>query len=381
MKILDAEKLSKNIEIRVTNDLKENNISGCSVLVKQNGNTLFKKHFGTLSAENAAPISDDTIFRLASMTKPITAVAAMIAVEKGVLDLDDEIEKYLPAFKDMFIIKLENGVAVKDRDVTIKPTVRHLLSHSSGIHSGIALEYYDPRTPAEAKKTLAGSVDYYAECGLETEPSQTFNYSPFAGFDIIARIIEIVSDMPYDEFLKKNIFEPCKMFDTGFIPSDDQWKRLIPMHSKENGKSVVKEMEEGCIFGDYPVQHFLGGAGLFSTVNDYSNFAEMLLNDGVFDGKQILSSDSISEMHTPQISEEIMPGSQQWGLSVRIVTKPEYINLPVGSYGWSGAYGTHFWVDPENKITAIYMKNSQYDGGSGAVTAANFETDVTNSFE
>lgn len=381
MKKLDAEKLSKNIETRINNDLQENNIAGCSVIVNQSGKTLFKKHFGMLSADNQNPICDNTIFRLASMTKPVTAVATMIAVEKGLIALDDEIEKYLPAFKNMFIMKLENGVAVKDRDVTIKPTIRHLLSHSSGIHSGIALEYYDPRTPAEAKKTLAGSVDYYAECGLECEPSQTFNYSPVAGFDVAARIVEIVSGMPYDEFVKKNIFEPCKMYDTGFIPSDDQWQRLIPMHSKENGKCVVKETPKGCIFESYPVQHFLGGAGLFSTLNDYSNFAEMLLNNGTFDGKQILSAESVKEMHTVQVSEEIMPGSQQWGLSVRIITKPEYINLPTGSYGWSGAYGTHFWVDPENKITAVYMKNSFYDGGAGAVTAANFEADVTNSFD
>ena len=105
----------------------------------------------------------------------------------------------------------------------------------------------------------------------------------------------------------------------------------------------------------------------------------MLLNDGIFEGKRIVSTESVTAIHTTQISEEIMPGDQQWGLSVRIVTKPEYKNLPVGAYGWSGAYGTHFWIDPANKITAIYMKNSSHDGGSGAVTAANFECDVTNS--
>ena len=381
MKIIDIEKLSENIEKRVATDIAKNNIAGCSILVNQGGKCLYKKHFGTLSAEDSSHISDNTIFRLASMTKPITAVATMIAVDKGLLDLDDKIEKYLPKFKDMFIIKLENGVAVKDRDAAIKPTIRHLLSHSSGIHSGIALEYYDPKIPAEARKTLAGAVDFYAECGLEAEPSQTFNYSPVAGFDIVARIIEIVSGMPYDEFLKKNIFEPCKMYDTGFVPSEEQWQRLVPMHNKIDGKSIVVNTPEGCIFENYPVQHFLGGAGLFSTLNDYSNFAEMLLNEGIFEGKRILSAESVNAMHTVQVSEEIMPGSQQWGLSVRIITKPEYINLPVGSYGWSGAYGTHFWIDPANKITAIYMKNSGYDGGAGAVTAANFEWDVTNSFE
>lgn len=115
--------------------------------------------------------------------------------KKGLLNLDDEIEKYLPKYKDLFIIKVANSVAVKDRNVIIKPTIRHLLRHSSEIHSGIALEYYDPKMPVEAKKTLADAVDYYAECGLECGPTQTFNNSLVSGFDIVARIVEIVSGM------------------------------------------------------------------------------------------------------------------------------------------------------------------------------------------
>ena len=118
-----------------------------------------------------------------------------------------------------------------------------------------------------------------------------------------------------------------------------------------------------------------------STLDDYSAFAEMLLNKGNAGEKQIISPELIEMMATPQLPKSIMPDPQVWGLGVRVITHESYKILPVGAFGWSGAYGTHFWVDPVNKITAVYLKNSAYDGGSGALTAAHFEEDVTNSFE
>ena len=128
---------------------------------------------------------------------------------------------------------------------------------------------------------------------------------------------------------------------------------------------------------DLPLIYFCGGASLVSSVSDYSNFAEMLLAGGKnANGERIISHDMINMMQAPSVSNEVMPGPQKWGLGVRVITSDDYTHLPVGSFGWSGAYGAHMWVDTTNKITAVYMKNSLYDGGSGALTAVNFEDDI-----
>ena len=125
----------------------------------------------------------------------------------------------------------------------------------------------------------------------------------------------------------------------------------------------------------------MGGAGLVSTLEDYSHFTDMLMNGGVYGGKRLLSEASIGNMATPRISEYKRNRTRYWGLSVRVITTEEYRVLPVGAFGWSGAYGTHFWIDPVNRIEAIYLKNSRFDGGSGAVTSANFEKDVFDSLK
>jgi len=156
---------------------------------------------------------------------------------------------------------------------------------------------------------------------------------------------------------------------------------MIAMHNKKDGKSVVGETLAGCVFGDFPSTNPLGGAGLISTLSDYTNFVDMLCNRGAYNGKRIISEESFAVMTTPHVSPEIQTGHQRWGITMRVITKDEYERLPVGAFGWSGAYGTHFWIDPVNKISAIYMKNSRFDGGSGAKTSANFERDVFSSLE
>ncbi len=136
---------------------------------------------------------------------------------------------------------------------------------------------------------------------------------------------------------------------------------------------MVANTVEGCVFGDIPTSQCCAGAGLVSSLHDYSLFAEMLLNEG----DRVVSKAMIEKMRTGQVSKKIMPTPNNWGYSVRVITGEEYGKLPVGCFGWSGAFGSHFWVDPTNKITAIYMKNSAYDGGAGSITGMNFETAVT----
>ena len=380
MKKIKIDALSENISDRMESDIKNNIISGASVSVISPDDTLFKAHFGTLSAEDKTPPNNSTLFRMASMTKPVTAVAVMTLYDKGLLEIDDPVEKYLPQFKNMYIAEMIDGKAEKVRKAQTTLTIKHLLTHTSGLVSGSSGEFYANKLTDETNKTLKDTVDYYSGTGLGFEPYTENQYNATAAFDVLARIAEMISDMNYADFLKKYVTDPCEMYDTAFVPNNGQWERIIPMHKKENGKSGISEMKKGCVFGNVPVTHYLGGAGLISSLGDYTSFARMLLNKGVINGNRIISEKAVKLISTAQVPESIMPGNERWGLGVRVITSENYRFLPVGAFGWSGAYGTHFWIDPVNSIAAVYMKNSMFDGGSGAVTAANFEKDVFNSF-
>ena len=155
---------------------------------------------------------------------------------------------------------------------------------------------------------------------------------------------------------------------------------MIAMHNRVDGVNCIEKMIENCVFSVVPCTHYLGGAGLVSTLADYSKFAQMLLNKGKTPTKQIIREDTFRLLHTPFVSEDIMPGSERWGLGVRVIVSEDYGTLPVGAFGWSGAYGTHFWIDPINDIAAVYMKNSLFDGGAANESARNFEKAVNDAF-
>jgi CubicO group peptidase (beta-lactamase class C family) len=201
-------------------------------------------------------------------------------------------------------------------------------------------------------------------------------YSAFGAFDLLGAVAQKVSGMDYGAFLKEAIFDPCGMTDTTFSPTEEQYSRIITMHNKVDGKKEKGITYEGCVFEKIPYGHNLAGAGLVSSMNDYVKFAGMLASGGKCGDKQILSKESVNNISTPRVPFSWAPDKESWGLSVRVVTSEKYEKLPIGCFGWSGAYGTHFWVDPENKITSVYMKNSQHDGGGGCITAKNFERDV-----
>ena len=372
MRVVDKEILAYNIETRMKKDFEENNVSGVSLIVKQSGKVVYKNHFGTTSPENNIPVTDTTMFRLASMTKPVTGVAIMILVDRGLLSIDDEVEKYLPQFSSVFMLD-ENGNKVS---VDEKITVKHLLTHTSGIGSGPAWVRASKIANRNDKSTIDNFVSFISQQPLSYIPGSASEYSGVAAFTLLTAIIEKLSGKDAESFFRDEIFIPCGMTDTTFAPSDEQWDRIIAKYDKKDGKGIIGTTSKGCVFGDYPPTNPLGGAGLVSTLDDYTKFADMLYNKGVANGRRIISEQSFEIFSTPQISEKVKPGNQRWGLSVRVITDASYKRLPVGAFGWSGAYGTHFWIDPENEIVAVYMKNSNYDGGSGAVTASNFEKDV-----
>ena len=377
MRTLHPDRLKQNLEDRILRDVANGHIGGASVVVCQEGAVVYTHCFGAFTPNESRPLTGDAIFRLASMTKPVTAVATMLLVERGLLRLTDPVEAYLPQFQHMRVATHDaDGRVVKSEPCRTKITLLHLLTHTSGIGSGRCAEIYIPRMTDEDIRTLSGSVDYYSRIPLSFEPFTTSEYSGRAAFDVLTAIIEQVTQEDYNTFLRREIFEPCEMQDASFVPSAAQWARMVTMHARVDGKSGIGSTVPGCVFEQIPCTHYLGGAGLISTLDDYANFAEMLLNKGSFKGNRVLDPASVEILSTPHTTAAIQPGNQRWGLGVRVIVDDSYAYLPVGTYGWSGAYGSHFWVDPVNRITAVYMKNSRYDGGSGAQTAFHFEEDV-----
>ena len=384
MKMLNSEKLEKNIDLRMAGDQESGKVGGSGIAVMQNGKEIYKKYFGkfSYSGESCSEVGDTTLFRLASMTKPVTAAAVLIQAERGRLFLDRPISDWLPEFKDMDIGAFDGERhIIRVRKSPVQLTLRHLLSHTNGLCSGdLGYTEYN-QIPPEQHKTLKSVVEYLSGVALDFEPMTAQGYSATAAFDVAARLVELTSDMSYDMFLKKNIFEPCEMGDTTFFPTEDQWQRTVIMHRRtDDGRSADSQTIPGCVFENMPATCFSAGAGLLSSLPDYVKFAEMLCRGGrTADGRQLLSPRLINEMGSPWVSDSIMPGPQKWGLGVRVICAPYH--MPEHSFGWSGAYGSHFWVDPVNQITAVYMKNSRYDGGAGCVTSVNFERDVYNALE
>lgn len=368
MNLINKDKLFEIIQKIANYDLENNNIFGSSYCVIQKDEIILKEHFGYRDADRKIPVDDKTLFRLASMTKPITAVAMMILVDRGLVSLDDPIRNYLPEFENIHIF-------ASDGDDLGKPetdaTIMHCLTHTSGFGNGD-----DNNMTEKDKKSIEATIDYWTKAGLRFEPFTQSMYSAYGAFDILAAIAQKVTSKDYGEFLKEAIFDPCQMHDTTFAPNEEQQSRIVTMHNKVDGKSEVGVTYPGCIFEKFPYSHNLAGAGLVSSLDNYIKFASLFLNSGKYADKQILSKEAIDKISKPRFPFSWAPDKESWGLGVRVVTGEKYERLPVACYGWSGAYGTHFWIDPKNKICAVFMKNSRFDGGSATMSGQRFEIAV-----
>lgn len=369
---LDAQLLKCNVSTRILEDIRCHRVCGAAVAVLQHGEMVYEAVLGYQHPGRDQPLRSDAIFRIASMTKPITTVAVLLQAQRGKLKLEDEVAQYLPQYARIPLA--DTGTFCK-----VPVQIWNLLTHTSGMEAEPKYRTQARQMPMEYKKTLARAVDYYATVPVSFEPGTMRRYSGRTTFDILARIVELTAGMPFEEFVQREILAPCGMVDTTFAPTPAQWERVVGMHDYQNGSSVLSETTPGCVVDDYPVTHPLGGSGLVSTLSDYVKFARMLLHEGMSDGGRILQPQWIRQMAQAQLSPELMSPDVNQGLGVRTITGDGYPWLPVGSFGWSGAYGTHFWVDPANEIIAVYLKNSRYDGGSGAITGKHFEEDVFSS--
>lgn len=348
-------------------------ICGSVMLVNQCGKRVATVLSGSQKPNTGIPVNEKTVFRLASLTKPVTAVAALIAQEQGLFCLDNDVCDYIPDFKNIFIGKAENGKVVPLGKPAAKIKLSYFLAHCSGFLSED--ELYAPQfnaIPKDAFKTIKTFTDYAVKnVYLSFEPNSKAVYSTYA-YDIIARIIEEKSNLEYAEFLKKYLLNPLGIQDMTFNPTEEQWSRLITI-GNGNDKKEFCPLEIGRhTFTDHPLTFSASGAGLCGTAEDYNIFMEMLLNKGIFNGVRVLKESSVNKL-----SERICGN---WGLGVDVRDAGRV--LPENSYGWSGAYGAHFWVDAENRITALMLKNHRaLTNNFWGESIHKFEKSVMNSFD
>jgi CubicO group peptidase (beta-lactamase class C family) len=348
--------------------------AGIVTLVGRDGKVVDVHATGFQDAESKTPMRENTIFRIASMTKPITSVAIMMLYEEGKLRLNDPVSRFIPAFKQQRVTNEKGETENARRGMTI----RDLLVHRSGLSYGFlnagavgnayrANGVVDGLTTTDM--TLAEGIDKLAAQPLMSQPGAAWNYS--LSTDVLGRVVEVASGQPFEVFLRDRIFKPLGMVDTDFVVTDAKWPRLATVYSPETAAGI-RPMKDPESFGNThmsPVayykpgkKYFSGGAGLTSTIRDYSRFALMLAGGGAVDGVRLLSPKSVELMSASHTGDLTTPGlllgpGIGFGLGFSVVTDLAATQAlgSVGQYGWSGIYGTNFWVDPKERLIAIVM--------------------------
>ena len=351
-------------------------VAGVVTMVSHRGNIVFFDAVGNAHTEAKLPMKKDTIFRIYSMSKPITSVAAMILVEQGKLKLDEPISTYLPAMKNVQVFVSNEGDEIKSVPAERAPTVRDLMRHTSGLTYGLftttAVDgMYLLKGVMSRKQDLAQMVQKLGQLPLLYQPGTKFNYS--LSTDVLGHIVEVVSEQKLDEFFTKQIFEPLKMVDTGFHVPAEKKSRLAAVYSPTlvGGLSVM-DAPETSDFLKKP-NWLSGGGGLVSTATDYMRFCQMLLRDGELDGVRILKSDTIREMTKDQLPVPAFPigiggGTRPgvgFGLGFNVIVKKagNPSNLRIGEYGWGGAASTHFWIsDADDLAVVVLTQRMPYTG-------------------
>jgi CubicO group peptidase (beta-lactamase class C family) len=327
--------------------------------VAQHGHIVHFEARGLMDLETRKPMAKDSLFDIASMTKPVTTVAILMLSEEGRLRLTDPVSRFIPSFTN-FKVKSASGLqpfAAATHDIT----VRDLLTHTSGIVS-------EARIPQDRTETLAHYIPTFATAVLEFQPGARWMYSNTVGFDTLARIVEVVSGESFDRFLQERIFTPLGMKDTAHKIDEARNGRVATIYQVSAAGLRRRQYDDA-------LAYYGGGWGLKTTAEDYLRFAQMLLNGGELDGKRLLGRRTVQLMSSVQVPDTL-PGRQPgegWGLGVRVITDlgARGTWLSNGSFGWSGAMGTHFWVDPDNDLVAILMVQTPAAGLS-----ADFETAV-----
>lgn len=375
----------KRIDTMLQGYVNNERVNGVVALLIRNGKIAYYKGFGYDDVEAKTPMKRDAIFRIASQTKAITSVAVMMLFEEGKYQLDDPISRYIPEFKSPKVVDKFNKA---DSSYTTVParreiTIRDLLTHTSGIgYAQIGSEqeriiYHKAGVFGGIgvdKIKLADQMKLLAKQPLMHQPGERWSYG--LNTDVLGYLVEVTSGMSLDEFFRKRIFEPLGMKDTYFYLPKQKQDRLVQLYSEDRTTKKVVKMEPTIqigadkFFRDFPKMdgtHYSGGGGLSSTVYDYAIFLQMLLNGGEYNGKRILSRNSVRMMTMDQVGS-LFGGPNDFGLGVEVITTKGSANQiwQEGSFQWGGMFATSYWVDPKEKLVALIYRNV-YPTSLGAI--------------
>ena len=372
---LDATRL-KNIDKHFNRYVDEGRLAGYAVAVARHGKVAHFGMYGHKDSETSAPITDDTMYRIYSMTKPITSIALMMLVERGLLQLTDPVSKFIPSFGETRV--WNTGTVLKPLTNALTEPIRiwHLLTHTAGMtygwmYSDLVDDMYR-RAGFEAgvayKDSLEVVCDKYAALPLVFQPGSSWNYS--VATDIVGRVIEVVGKMPLDEFFDKNIFQPLEMHDTGFWVPEEKHERVASLYRYDE-TNHKKAKISGFANSSLEKPAFLsGGGGLISTADDYFKFIRMLEGRGKSGNVRLLSPSTFEMMvmnHLPNnadistfgrpLGEEIFYDGLGFGLGFGVVVDQAKTRVacPNGTFSWGGMASTAFWVDPVNEISAMFF--------------------------
>lgn len=367
----------KRLSDRMNEGVKNNELPGAVVLIARNGKLVMFESYGFRDKDAKVAMTNDTIFRIASMTKPIVTLAAMMLMEEGKLTLADRVSTYIPAFADTKVAvtrKKDDGTDEVVLEPQFRPmTVHDLMRHTSGLTYGAAgsnpvkQSYLDMKV-ADRSQTNAEMTDKLARLSLLYQPGTTWEYS--MSTDVLGRVVEVASGMPLDKFIEERITKPLKMGDTAFeVGADKKARGARPM--KEGPKNELPSISD-------VTEKFAwrsGGGGMVSTAADYARFLQMFANGGQLDGVRLVSRKTIDLMTADALPPDIRMGADMFrfealepsarmgqgfglGFAVRNVQGVNPLPGTPGDYYWGGAYGTYFWHDPRERMYVILMMQS-----------------------
>ena len=350
-------------------EIDANVFPGAVTLIARDGRIAYFRAQGVMDLETRRPMTTDAVFRIMSMTKPVVAVSILMMVEEGKVRLTDPVSRFIPELEALTVVAPdEQDTAASASSTTARVsrtvpadreiTIRDLLTHTAGFMTtdgpssarGVAIGAGD---------SLADLMPRLAEVPLDFQPGTRWAYSGQFAFDVLARIVEIASGMPFGDFAQQRIFDPLGMTDTFFHLPAEGHPRLATLYRTADGE-LEPMAEMPFVNGAY----FSGGGGLFSTAEDYLKFARMLANGGALGETRLLGRKTVDLMRSAFVPDTL-PGrtaGEGYGLGVRVVTDPAARNTLVstGTFGWSGAFNTHFFIDPEERVIGIFMTQSAF---------------------
>jgi CubicO group peptidase (beta-lactamase class C family) len=358
---LSPEKLQK-ARSSVQAQVDKKRIAGAVVLVARHGKIAFLESFGKLDLKSGTPMRPDAIFRIYSMTKPITSVAALILVEQGKIKLDDPVGNYLPELKNLRVYAGKDQTVEAKRPVTIRDLMRHTSGFTYGMPNGSAVDRLYIKNNV-GQGTLADMVKKLGTLPLQDQPGARFNYS--VSTDVLGRVIEVVSGEPLDRFVRERIFVPLDMRDTGFTIADDKLDRFATAYARDS-KGVLHPIDAPAT-SHYRKQprFFSGGGGLVSTARDYCRLCQMLLGGGELDGVRVLRPDTVAQMTSNHLPADALPlrlggfPLHGFGFGLGVMMKLEDKAHPTrldGEFSWSGSASTYFWVAPKPERILIILQ-------------------------